>query len=70
MRIGIDSFVSTVTDPTSGVDVSPVERVEHLGNISRIALQMTNVRLAHANLLRGIELLGTVVAPIVNAIAG
>jgi probable LLM family oxidoreductase len=30
MRIGIDSFVSTVTDPTSGVDVSPVERVEHL----------------------------------------
>jgi probable LLM family oxidoreductase len=30
MRIGIDSFVSTVTDPISGVDVSPVERVEHL----------------------------------------
>ena len=30
MRIGIDSFVSTVTDPVSGVDVSPVERVEHL----------------------------------------
>src|SRR6476469_9319902 len=30
MRIGIDSFVSTVTDPGTGVDVSPVERVEHL----------------------------------------
>src|SRR6478609_1006950 len=30
MRIGIDSFVSTVTDPVSGVDVSPVQRVEHL----------------------------------------
>ena len=30
MRIGIDSFVSTVTDPVSGVDVSPAERVEHL----------------------------------------
>jgi len=30
MRIGIDSFVSTVTDPVTGVDVSPVERVEHL----------------------------------------
>src|SRR6476646_1921311 len=30
MRIGIDSFVSTVTDPVSGVDVSPVERVEQL----------------------------------------
>ena len=30
MRIGIDSFVSTVTDPVSGIEVSPVERVEHL----------------------------------------
>jgi len=30
MRIGIDSFVSTVTDPVTGVDVSPVERVQHL----------------------------------------
>src|SRR3954452_5039386 len=30
MRIGIDSFVSTVTDPVTGVDVRPVERVEHL----------------------------------------
>jgi probable LLM family oxidoreductase len=30
MRIGIDSFVSTVTDPVSGVDVTPVERVQHL----------------------------------------
>ena len=30
MRIGIDSFVSTVTDPVTGVDISPVERVEHL----------------------------------------
>ena len=30
MDIGIDSFVSTVTDPRTGVDVSPVERVQHL----------------------------------------
>ncbi len=30
MQIGIDSFVSTVTDPETGVDVSPVERVRHL----------------------------------------
>ncbi|MCU1592636.1 MAG: 3,6-diketocamphane 1,6 monooxygenase [Frankiales bacterium] len=30
MQIGIDSFVSTVTDPTTGVDISPVQRVEHL----------------------------------------
>ena len=38
-----------------------------LGGISRISLQMTNVRLAHANLLHGIELLGTTVAPAVRA---
>lgn len=34
-----------------------------LGGVSRISLQMTNVRLAHENLLHGIELLGTAVAP-------
>jgi probable LLM family oxidoreductase len=39
---------------------------EDLGGISRISLQMTNVRLAHENLLRGIELLGTAVAPTVR----
>ena len=32
---------------------------DDLGGISRISLQMTNVRLAHDNLLRGIELLGS-----------
>jgi probable LLM family oxidoreductase len=36
---------------------------EDLGGIARLSLQMTNVRLAHDNLLRGIELLGTEVAP-------
>ena len=30
MQLGIDSFVSTVTDPQTGVDVTPVERVQHL----------------------------------------
>ncbi len=30
MQIGIDSFVSTVTDPETGVDVTPVQRVQHL----------------------------------------
>ncbi len=30
MQIGIDSFVSTVTDPGTGVDVSPVQRVQDL----------------------------------------
>ncbi|MCW2681739.1 MAG: Flavin-dependent oxidoreductase, F420-dependent methylene-tetrahydromethanopterin reductase [Frankiales bacterium] len=37
-----------------------------LGGVDRIALQMTNVRLAHENLLHGIELLGTKVAPAVR----
>jgi probable LLM family oxidoreductase len=36
---------------------------DDLGGIERLAMQMTNVRLAHANLLHGIELLGTEVAP-------
>ena len=30
MHIAIDSFVSTVTDPETGVDVTPLERVQHL----------------------------------------
>ena len=30
MQIGIDSFVSTVTDPGTGVDISPVQRVQDL----------------------------------------
>ena len=30
MQIGIDNFVSTVTDPGTGVDVSPVQRVQNL----------------------------------------
>ena len=36
---------------------------DQLGGIDRVSLQMTNPRLAHADLLRGIELLGTEVAP-------
>jgi probable LLM family oxidoreductase len=36
---------------------------EQLGGVDRVSLQMTNPRLAHADLLRGIELLGTKVAP-------
>ncbi|MCA0145269.1 LLM class flavin-dependent oxidoreductase [Blastococcus sp. LR1] len=38
-----------------------------LGGVDRVAIQMTNPRLAHADLLRGIELLGTEVAPRVAA---
>jgi alkanesulfonate monooxygenase SsuD/methylene tetrahydromethanopterin reductase-like flavin-dependent oxidoreductase (luciferase family) len=36
---------------------------QQLGGVDRVALQMTNPRLAHDDLLRGIELLGTEVAP-------
>jgi probable LLM family oxidoreductase len=43
---------------------------EDLGGIDRMALQMTNVRLAHANLLHAIELLGTGTAPIVRGRPG
>jgi alkanesulfonate monooxygenase SsuD/methylene tetrahydromethanopterin reductase-like flavin-dependent oxidoreductase (luciferase family) len=40
---------------------------EQLGGVDRISLQMTNPRLGHAELLRGIELLGTEVVPRVAA---
>ena len=36
---------------------------EQLGGVDRVSIQMTNPRMAHADLLRGIELLGTEVAP-------
>jgi probable LLM family oxidoreductase len=39
---------------------------DDLGGISRMALQMTNIRLTHSDLLRSIELLGTEVAPVVR----
>ncbi|MCU1603063.1 MAG: Luciferase-like, subgroup, partial [Frankiales bacterium] len=42
---------------------------EDLGGVERMALQMTNVRLAHDDLLRSIELLGTEVAPVVRSAA-
>jgi probable LLM family oxidoreductase len=38
-----------------------------LGGVDRVSIQMTNPRLAHADLLRGIELLGTEVVPRVAA---
>ncbi|PWW24005.1 putative LLM family oxidoreductase [Geodermatophilus normandii] len=38
-----------------------------LGGVDRVSIQMTNPRLAHEDLLRGIELLGTEVAPRVAA---
>jgi alkanesulfonate monooxygenase SsuD/methylene tetrahydromethanopterin reductase-like flavin-dependent oxidoreductase (luciferase family) len=36
MHVGIDSFVSTVTDPSTGQQVGPQERIEHL--LEEIAL--------------------------------
>ncbi len=41
---------------------------DQLGGVDRLSLQMTNPRLAHEDLLRGIELLGTEVAPRVAAV--
>jgi probable LLM family oxidoreductase len=41
---------------------------EQLGGVDRLSLQMTNTRLAHDDLLRGIELLGTEVAPLVASV--
>ena len=54
-------------DPATVAD--KIRRVsEQLGGVDRLSLQMTNPRLAHADLLRGIELLGTVVAPLVATV--
>jgi probable LLM family oxidoreductase len=51
-------------DPQTVAD--KIHRVaDQLGGVDRLSLQMTNPRLAHADLLRGIELLGTEVAPLV-----
>ncbi len=62
-------------DATSGPDgafflgspdeiVTKLGRVaDQLGGVDRLSIQMTNPRLAHSDLLRGIELLGTEVAP-------
>lgn len=45
-----------------------VQRLDRdLGGVARLSLQMTNIRLAHEDLLHGIELLGTQVAPLVRA---
>jgi len=62
-------------DATSGPDgaffmgdpdtvVAKLRRVsQQLGGVERVSLQMTNPLLAHKDLLRGIELLGTQVVP-------
>jgi probable LLM family oxidoreductase len=51
-------------DPQAVAD--KIRRVaEQVGGVDRISLQMTNPLLAHEDLLRGIELLGTEVAPLV-----
>ena len=52
-------------DPQTVAD--KIQRVsDQLGGVDRLSLQMTNPRLAHEDLLRGIELLGTDVAPVVR----
>jgi probable LLM family oxidoreductase len=52
-------------DPQTVAD--KIRRVsDQLGGVDRLSLQMPNPRLAHDDLLRGIELLGTEVAPLVT----
>jgi alkanesulfonate monooxygenase SsuD/methylene tetrahydromethanopterin reductase-like flavin-dependent oxidoreductase (luciferase family) len=52
-----------------GTVAAKIARVsEQLGGVDRISLQMTNPRLGHADLLRGIELLGTEVVPLVAGV--
>jgi probable LLM family oxidoreductase len=54
-----------IGDPQSVAQkVAYVDKV--LGGLSRLTFQMTNVLLPHAEMLRGIELLGTQVAPLVR----
>ena len=51
-------------DPQTVAD--KIRRVaQQVGGVDRLSLQMTNPLLAHEDLLRGIELLGTEVAPLV-----
>ncbi|MBN9099316.1 MULTISPECIES: LLM class flavin-dependent oxidoreductase [unclassified Pseudonocardia] len=66
------------TGPTGAYFIGAPETVaakivavsEALDGIDRFSLQMTNMRLAHHNLLHGIELLGTEVAPAVRVSVG
>ncbi len=54
-----------IGDPAT-VAAKAVRIHEDLGGVARLSLQMTNVRLGHEDLLHGIELLGTDVAPVVR----
>ena len=70
-RLRYDATRSThgayfIGDPTTVAEKALMVS-EALGGVSSINLQMTNPRLAHADLLRSIELLGTEVAPLVQA---
>ncbi len=58
-----------IGDPEQ-VAVKALRIAADLGGVARLSLQMTNVRLAHEDLLHGIELLGTEVAPRVRAALG
>ena len=65
MQIGIDRFVSQVTDPATGNVVSPVDRIAHLLEEIQRADEDGLDSFARAG-LHGIELLGTDVAPAVR----
>lgn len=55
-----------IGDPET-VAAKIVAASEDLGGIDRVTLQMTNERLRHSAMLRGVELLGTAVKPLVDA---
>ena len=67
-RPQFDATLAARTAPSHGRSATRWPRSssgsrEQLGGVDRVSLQMTNPRLAHGDLLRGIELLGTEVAP-------
>lgn len=50
MQIGIDSFAAAISDPATGLTLSPVERMPHLLEEIELADQVGRTFLASANI--------------------
>jgi hypothetical protein len=50
MQIGIDSFAAAISDPATGLTLSPVERMQHLLEEIELADQVGRTFLASANI--------------------
>jgi hypothetical protein len=50
MQIGIDSFAAAISDPATGLTLSPVERVQHLLEEIELADQVGLEVLGSANI--------------------